>query len=627
MSASRSRPAVFGAAPDPAARRTAPGSRAIDRAWLAALAALALIAQWLWMDASVGAYDEGLLLVGADRVLRGDVPYRDFWTLYGPASFYLEAALFRVFGETALVGRALDAVVKASIVGLTFAIVLRFGRRALAAAAAVLVLGLLVYLRNYGVPLFPAVCASLVAVLALHDVAAHADRRAALVAGIAVGIAILFRHDLGAYALIGCLVFFARGGAAMPRGEAVANGAAAADGAAVADGATVLSGPVNASRRGDRRSLALRFAIGVLAIVGPVALVLLRFVPLHDLYENLIRIPLVVYPQVRALPFPSLADAIGELVHQRSLAALGLSVVYLPLVASAIAIAIEVLRRRADGIDTAPPAGALTLQLLLLLNVLFFAKGLVRVSPLHMGASLVVSVILLAASAARAQHALWRHALAGIGALACAGLVAKPFVNAGERSAQTGVSAGTALLSDRWISHASTLCGDASVPRLRCLRLDPQRMAVARWLLEHGGRGRRVYIGTGRHDKLFVNDVALYFAAEAVAPTRWHDLHPGVQTTRATQAAMIAELEASPLAYVVLDTEWDDRQEPNDSARSSGVTLLDDWLRDRFKPVFTAGSLTVMAPAESSVQAGPGRPAPPASTASPALPAPPAVSR
>ena len=553
--------------------------RQVDLALLAALVVLALVAQWLWMDAGVGPYDEGLVLVGADRVLRGDVPYRDFWTLYGPAGFYVEAGLFRLFGETALVGRGLDAVVKAAIVGLTFLIVVRFGRRALAAAAAVLVLGLLIYLRNYGVPLFPAVCASLVAVAALHDVAARADRRAALIAGIAVGVAILFRHDLGVYALIGCLVSFVRGRAA-----------------------------TGGDRGTDRRGLALRFGIGVLGVVGPVALVLLLVVPLHDLYVNLVRIPIVIYPQVRALPFPSLADAVSELVQHRSFSALGLLVVYLPLAATAVAIASEMMRGRAEPAGTSTSATASTLQLLLLLNVLFFAKGLVRVSPLHMGASLVVSVILVAATAARAHHALWRRGLLAIGALACAGLVAKPFVSAGERSAHSGGSASEALLSDRWISHASALCHDASLPRLQCLRLDRDRTTVARYLLEHGGRGQRVYIGTGRHDRLLVNDVTLYFAAEAVAPTRWHDLHPGVQTTRETQAEMIAEFEARPLAYVVLNTEWDDRQEPNDSARSSGVTLLDDWLRSRFRPILTAGSLTVLAPV--TAPAHPARAAP-----------------
>ena len=108
MPGTRSRPAALSAAPEPVARLVVgSASRAADRLLLTALIGLALIAQWLWMDASVGPYDEGLVLFGADRVLRGDVPYRDFWTLYGPAGFYVEAALFRLFGETALVGRGL----------------------------------------------------------------------------------------------------------------------------------------------------------------------------------------------------------------------------------------------------------------------------------------------------------------------------------------------------------------------------------------------------------------------------------------------------------------------------------------------------------------------------------------
>ncbi len=153
----------------------------------------------------------------------------------------------------------------------------------------------------------------------MHDVAARADRRAALIAGIAVGVAILFRHDLGVYALIGCLVFFVRGRAATP-----------------------------GDREAGRRGLALRFGAGVLGVVGPVALVLLWVVPLHDLYVNLVRIPIVVYPQVRALPFPSLVDAVSELVQHRSFSALGLLVVYLPLAATAVAIASETMRGRAS---------------------------------------------------------------------------------------------------------------------------------------------------------------------------------------------------------------------------------------------------------------------------------------
>src|SRR5678816_3540045 len=107
-------------------------------------------------DATVGTYDEALVLVGADRVLRGDMPYRDFWSYYGPASSYLLAGLYRLFGEFAFVGRGLDIAAKTATATLVVALVLQFGRRTAAWVAGVLSLGLLLYLRAYSAPLFPA---------------------------------------------------------------------------------------------------------------------------------------------------------------------------------------------------------------------------------------------------------------------------------------------------------------------------------------------------------------------------------------------------------------------------------------------------------------------------------------
>src|SRR5260370_13293112 len=45
-------------------------------------------------------YAIGYNLYGAERILAGEVPYRDFHTLYPPAAVYLNAALFRVLGVT-----------------------------------------------------------------------------------------------------------------------------------------------------------------------------------------------------------------------------------------------------------------------------------------------------------------------------------------------------------------------------------------------------------------------------------------------------------------------------------------------------------------------------------------------
>jgi len=40
--------------------------------------------------------DEGIIATGAERILRGQIPYRDFFSELGPASFYLQAAIFKV---------------------------------------------------------------------------------------------------------------------------------------------------------------------------------------------------------------------------------------------------------------------------------------------------------------------------------------------------------------------------------------------------------------------------------------------------------------------------------------------------------------------------------------------------
>lgn len=40
--------------------------------------------------------DEGIIVTGAERILRGEIPYRDFFSELGPASFYLQALIFEL---------------------------------------------------------------------------------------------------------------------------------------------------------------------------------------------------------------------------------------------------------------------------------------------------------------------------------------------------------------------------------------------------------------------------------------------------------------------------------------------------------------------------------------------------
>ena len=64
--------------------------------------------------------DEGIVLQGADRVLRGEVPYRDFFSFYTPGSFYLVAGLFKLFGNSFVVARTSIAVAGAGCSVITY---------------------------------------------------------------------------------------------------------------------------------------------------------------------------------------------------------------------------------------------------------------------------------------------------------------------------------------------------------------------------------------------------------------------------------------------------------------------------------------------------------------------------
>jgi hypothetical protein len=55
---------------------------------------------WLWANRFFLSLDEGIYLAGAERILRGQVPYRDFLNITGPGSFWLQAAIQKLLGST-----------------------------------------------------------------------------------------------------------------------------------------------------------------------------------------------------------------------------------------------------------------------------------------------------------------------------------------------------------------------------------------------------------------------------------------------------------------------------------------------------------------------------------------------
>jgi hypothetical protein len=225
---------------------------------------LAAAGMWAW---PVAAYDAGIAPSSATFILHGAVPYRDFWYLYGPLSGYAIAIPTLVFGPSLLLLRVVGmvGVVVQAILGLE-----------LLGTGVPPILGLTIALGSAVIPLLvpgpdPTAwsIAMIFATAALVAAARARATRGELAAGVLAGIAFLARLDVGAYALLACLV--------MVR---------------------------------SRWPL-----VGFVPVAGPVVLAVLALVPLPALYEQLIWYPIagprLFRPYSIALDLGSAPNAIG----------------------------------------------------------------------------------------------------------------------------------------------------------------------------------------------------------------------------------------------------------------------------------------------------------------------------
>ena len=250
------------------------------------------------MEREVGAYDEALILFGAQRVGAGDFPHRDFYANYGPGSFYVLSWLFKVFSPSVLVERVWDSTVRSAIVVLVVLLVRTSAGGAVPWAAGLMTLLWLMAYGFYGYPVFPVLALALASVLALVPIFAG-DRRPGrlLLAGALIGGGGLFRYDA---AVAGCLCIVA---VLM---------------------ALIIRAPVG--RRARAIGRIVLFLAGLALVAGPVGVVYLLTGTLPDLWFDIVQIPARIYVAMRELPPPGLSILLSSPIEIGS---------YLPLLGAA----------------------------------------------------------------------------------------------------------------------------------------------------------------------------------------------------------------------------------------------------------------------------------------------------
>jgi hypothetical protein len=145
--------------------------------------------------------EEGFMLVFPERVLKGDLPNRDFLHLYGPGSLWALAGAYKVFGVSLLVERLFGFAQQMAIVAGVFLLARRWGRAVALLCAAI---SCIIIMPPIGLTALAWVGAVGLGMLALDAALAASSapgagrrrHRFLVTAGVLAGVALLFRLDL-----------------------------------------------------------------------------------------------------------------------------------------------------------------------------------------------------------------------------------------------------------------------------------------------------------------------------------------------------------------------------------------------------------------------------------------------
>jgi len=490
-------------------------------------------------------YDEGVRLYGADRVLRGETPYHDFFAYYGPGGFYFWALLFKMFGVQIIVAR-LAAVF---LIALAAVSVFALARSAALSWpwAVIPVVALILPFRSGSD--FVICDPALALVLAAGAVLSIGRGRLPtyLGAGALVGLAATFRHDFALYGAIAAAVTTLchhwhglphSGDATSPERELLAD---VWRPAALVAGMAVVIIPV----------------YGLLALRGPQVLI-----------EMLLTNPrrLMVF---RRLPYGyyELRDF-----------------------SSAMAGGYGFAKAFAEGptliVLLAPPlALGLCLSLLAWRTRRRILQRDGAIAPL-----LFVTICALGLAVYALGRGDWYHVYPLYVLSALAGTIVAAPREPNVRRASTNVAIASIIAAIVWIAALAViefwLTVPLHVPRADAIRVRRDQAWLAdavRDVSRYAGFGP-IFVAAERHDRVHANAPVIYFLADRRSGTYFHDYIPGLTTSREVQQRIVSDLITNKVRTVII-AKTPLPNEPNPSRISSGISLLDDYLRSAFSPI------------------------------------------
>ncbi len=533
------------------------------------LVGLAVLYFFVGINFDLNIYDEGIGLVGAERIGRGEIPYADFFTIYAPLNYYITAAYSLLFGGSVMSPRFLGLIFLVIALAVMHRIVQKsndYHHKFFPGLAMLLVLGLILN-SSYARPVIPAVLFTVLALLFTINQIYEEDyiwkddddenpekkpkplTKYLVRSGVAAGLVIITHQVTGLILLLVLLIN------------------------------PFVTFDVDLRKK---TLSALKILVSAGLTVLPVVIYFLVTVPFDSLYEQLVRVPLVVYPEYRQLP-PLRFFAIFEAANMKETLTALWTYIYQSQVLFTLPfvfVALDIYRAKKqknkvpDRIKAVFPFALFVL--LLSVTVVRFDEE--HLMPVWIFLLLTIYIYIDKQKTGKFSSLILYFFIAVFLILPLSKkyqLINK--VN--DKETYTKIEgiprAERFIISKKWYSD-----------------LHPAIISIQKLTEEK----EKIFVCNNRNDISYINDVMFYFLAERMPGTKYHELHPGVTTTAPVQKEIIRDLKRNSVRYIVRvhDLNELDRTGKVFKQAGKGAIVLDEYIISHYETVERFGMYEIM---------------------------------
>jgi len=507
-------------------------------------------------------------VTAAERVQAGDIPYRDFWTMYAPGSFYLLALLFTLFGNHYLVSTIAASALCAAAACVCYRLVADLLGRTWPALVCALVFFAASYSTVYYLSLGPYPPTVLLVLLALHSMVHYyrSGKTARLfAAGLATGAAIVFKHDVGGYTAI-----------AITAGLLLAH-------------APRLRTPAGLPVSPVRELLLYSSAVALVAV--PVALYF-AVVAGPDMWRDLIVFPATDFRITRGEHYPELIPAnLHDDWWLRTvfnfLNYLKYALPFLMFVVALASMLVAAMNRKGQ---TVPVMATFAVAYLL-----HYSSAHIQINTNIISLALYGTMLGAMAYDQAERHMKSRgRVLLRTAGIAFSLVLFMSYFSEAFYSRLRDVQASVVL----------------TLPKVSGLRVSPDMRDTLTRLVSfidsHVPPGKKIFVGLHRHDTVVIGDGKMYFILDRANATRQDQLHPGIVDTAKIQREMIRDLQRNDVEYLVIRHVFDDealdrlRENWKKSLPNSGATELDSFIMEHYRRLESSGQYEIWGRRESN---------------------------